>query len=327
MQLKVWKEHRLSALMLGTAQFGFRYGVANRTGQPGYHDVLAIVEAAIAGGVNCFDTAADYGASEEVLGRALRELGIGDSVIVVTKVRHLTGAELAQPDLARKAIEQSVAASRQRLQLECVPVVLFHQEPDAAYLDALADLKARGWLRHAGVSCGNQPGPAAKLAADERVEAMQLPGNLLDRRHATSGIFRQAAARGVGVFIRSVYLKGLLLMPEAGIPPELRGVVPVRRRIEQIAGQAGLTMAELAARYMLALPGVTCVLAGIETLEQMRANLAIFNRGPLDPATVAAVNAVPIDLAETLLTPFLWPSSKKEAADRLSAPASSAPAQ
>ncbi|MBI2437339.1 MAG: aldo/keto reductase, partial [Lentisphaerae bacterium] len=181
MQLKAWKEYRVSALMLGTAQFGFRYGVANRVGQPGYSDVLAIMTAALEGGVNCFDTAITYGDSELVLGRALRELGAADSALVVTKVRHLTSAELAQPDLARKAIEQSVAASRQRLQLECIPVVLFHQETDAAYLGVLEELKARGWLRHAGVSCGNQPGPAAKFAADETVSALQLPGNLLDR--------------------------------------------------------------------------------------------------------------------------------------------------
>ena len=151
--------------MLGTVQFGMPYGVANRTGQPTYRDVLAIVAAAVEGGINCFDTAAAYGTSEEVLGRALHELRIADRVVVVTKVRPLRGAELADGVLASRAIEQSVADSRRRLQLDCLPVVLFHREADAAYSEVLDRLQAQGWLRYAGVSCDNRPGPASTFVA------------------------------------------------------------------------------------------------------------------------------------------------------------------
>jgi len=97
--------------------------------------VLAIIAAAIEGGVNAFDTAAAYGTSEEVLGRAPHELGVTDRVVVVTKVRPLTPAEFADPGLAGLAIEQSVAESRRRL--DCLPVVLFHRETDAVHFDAL----------------------------------------------------------------------------------------------------------------------------------------------------------------------------------------------
>ena len=61
--------NKLSRLMLGTVQFGQPYGVANRTGQPTATEVREIVAAAIDGGVNCFDTAAAYGTSEQVLGQ------------------------------------------------------------------------------------------------------------------------------------------------------------------------------------------------------------------------------------------------------------------
>ena len=80
MLTSTWNNEQLSRLMLGTVQFGMPYGVANRTGQPSYPDVVAILAAAVEGGVNCFDTAAAYGTSEDVLGRALRELGIADRV-------------------------------------------------------------------------------------------------------------------------------------------------------------------------------------------------------------------------------------------------------
>ena len=302
-----WNNYELSRLMLGTVQFGMPYGVANRTGQPEYGDVLSIVAAAVEGGVNCFDTAAAYGTSEEVLGRALQELGVADRVLIVTKVRPLSPAELSDSALASRAIEQSVADSRRRLRLDCLPVVLFHREPDAIHRNVLDELQAKGWLRHIGVSCDNRPGPAAEFVAGPNMSALQLPGNVLDRRHQHSGIFPAAASRGVAVFLRSVYLQGLLVMPENDIPPELREVVPVRRKLELLASAAGMSLAELALRYMLSQDGITCILTGVETVAQVRDNLAIFHRGPLPADLLAAIDAVSRELPETVLTPSLWP--------------------
>jgi len=138
------------------------------------------------------------------------------------------------------------------------------------------------------------------------VSALQLPGNVLDQRHQRSGIFRAAAARGVAVFIRSVYLQGLLLMPEDDVPAALRGVVPVRHSLASIAAQGGMSLAELASRYMLSQDGVTSVLAGVETVAQVRENLAIFARGPLSGDMLDAIDSVIPELPESLLTPKLW---------------------
>ena len=309
MLTSTWNNYELSRLMLGTVQFGMPYGVANRTGQPDYRDVVGIVAAALEGGVNCFDTAAVYGTSEEVLGRALHELGMADRVMVVTKVRPLTAAELADPALASGAIEQSVAESRRRLGVDCLPVVLFHREADAGHLDVLDKLRERGWLKHAGVSCDNRPGPAAGFVAAGNAAALQIPGNVADQRHQRSGAFKNAAAAGVAVFIRSVYLQGLLVMPEQDIPAPLQKIIPVRRRLAAIAGAGGMNIAELAVRYMLAQEGVTCVLTGVETVAQMRENLAIFDRGPLPEEMVEAIAADIPDLPETIITPSLWPAA------------------
>lgn len=298
----------LSRLMLGTVQFGMPYGVANRVGQPAYEDVRAIMVAALDGGINGFDTAAAYGESEAVLGRVLQDLTVADRVVVVTKVKPLTAEELADPGLAERAIEQSVATSRQRLRIDCLPIVLFHREVDARYLDVLEKLTSRGWLRTAGVSCDNRPGPAMDFVTSGHAAALQLPANLLDRRHQRSGVFQAAAAAGVAVFIRSVYLQGLLTMPPPEIPPALRALAPVCERVAGIAGRAGITAAELAVRYMLSQPGVTSVLTGVETVRQIRDNLDYFSRGPLAADLVQAIDQAVPDLPENMLTPSMWPT-------------------
>ncbi|MBS0206865.1 MAG: aldo/keto reductase [Planctomycetes bacterium] len=307
-----WSDYQLSRLMLGTVQFGMPYGVANRTGQPSEREVLNIVATAVEGEVNCFDTAAVYGSSEAVLGRVLAELGVADRVTVATKVRPLNDAESADASLAAGAIEQSIADSRQRLQLDCLPVVLFHREADAVYLPILAELQARGWLRHFGVSCDNRPGPASKFLATGDVSALQIPGNVLDRRHQRSGVFQDAASRGVAVFVRSVFLQGLLLVPEADVSPALAGVIPARRKLAELAAEAGMGLAELALRYMLSYDEVTCVLTGVETVSQIRDNLAMFDRGALPADLLAAIASSARELPEFLVTPSQWPQRRTD---------------
>ena len=295
--------------MLGTVQFGQPYGVANRTGQPDQGLVSAIIAAALDGGVNCLDTAAAYGTSEEVVGRALRKLGVSQRMVVVTKIRPLQPAEYDDPGLAAQAIESCVAASRQRLGVECLPLVLFHREQDARHISVLHQLRNRGWLRYVGVSCGNTPGFLNDFAARDALGAVQIPANLLDHRHQASGACETAAAAGIAVFIRSVYLQGLLVMPEQEIPPALRQVIGVRRVLQNIAGQAGMSLKELALRFMFDQAGVTSVVVGVETEAQVRDNLAICARGPIPADVRQAVLEASTDVDELLITPAMWPAA------------------
>ena len=63
-----------SRLVLGTVQFGLDYGIANVSGKPSFERVKAILTTAFDNGVTTLDTAAAYGDSEVVLGKALKEL-------------------------------------------------------------------------------------------------------------------------------------------------------------------------------------------------------------------------------------------------------------
>ncbi len=294
-------------LMLGTVQFGMPYGVANRTGQPEYAEVVRIVATAVEGGVRWFDTAAAYGSSEEVLGRALSELKLRDVVTVVTKIAPMSAEDVADSVLARAVIERSVEQSRQRLGLERLPVVLFHREADAAHLEVLDELRGRGVVERVGVSCDNPPVGALGLVEDWRVAALQIPANLLDRRHLVSGLLPRAASRSVLVFVRSAFLQGLLVMPEEQVPGHLRGVLPARKCLESVAREAGMTVAELALRFLQSQPGVTSVLCGVETASQMRENLRIADQGPLPEDLLARLMSWSPELPEALVTPSAWP--------------------
>src|SRR4030066_1355820 len=82
----VWKGERISRFVLGTAQLGMDYGIANVCGQPSEKLACEIVKTALEYGVNCFDTAQAYGNSEVVLERALRYCGAEPDIKIVSKL-------------------------------------------------------------------------------------------------------------------------------------------------------------------------------------------------------------------------------------------------
>jgi aryl-alcohol dehydrogenase-like predicted oxidoreductase len=304
METRPFADFHLSRLMIGTVQFGMAYGIANKTGQPSYRDVRDMLALAHESGVNCLDTAALYGTSEEVVGRALAELGIAGKMIIVTKTTHL--ADDLTEEEADSVMEQSVLRSLKRLRLEALPLCLIHHEENFRYVQSLLKLKEKGLVRHVGSSVMT-PAITKGIVNSGLVEAVQAPTSVLDRRYVSAGIFRDAVQRGLGLFVRSIYLQGLILLGDDEVQPELAAVVPVLQRLRALAGQAGMSLAELAVRYVLSLEGVTSGVVGVETIEQLRNNIAIFQKGPLDAALMKAIIAAVPQLPDSILMPNKWP--------------------
>ena len=294
--------------MLGTVQFGQAYGIANKTGQPSYRAVCDILACAAEGGVNCLDTAAAYGTSEETLGGALAELGLAERMLIVTKIPRIPDASWSRAAI-EKHIEQSVRTSLTRLRLEALPACLFHDENDWRYADVLLKLKERGLIRHAGCSVMT-PAATRSIIASGQAEAIQLPVNIMDQRWRQAGILDSAARSRVPLFARSVYLQGLLLMPEADISAVLAAAIPVRRQLQALAARLCIPLAEMAVRYILGLEGITCALVGVDSVGQMRENLELFSKNHLPPDVAREISALVPILPDIILKPNLWPAKK-----------------
>ncbi len=250
------------------------------------------------------DTSPCYGTSEEVLGKALAELGIADKVMVVSKVCPMA-QKYSSSKVADKVVEKSITHSLKHLKLEVLPICLFHREENFCYIESLLKMKDRGLVCHTGVSTMT-PEVTSAIITSELVEAVQIPTNVLDHRFVYSGIYKEAKKRGIAVFVRSIYLQGLILMLEDEIPPELADVIPVRRNLQDVASEAGMGLAELSVRYVLGLNGFTCGVIGIDSVKQMRENLELFSKGPLGSDLIKIVDNVVPDLSDKILMPNKW---------------------
>ena len=276
-----------SKLMLGTVQFGMDYGVANTSGKPAFEVVKQILAEAFDGGVNALDTAPEYGDSEEVIGRALRELNLTGQINIVTKIPKIP--ENCDPE---KFIENSLKCSLQRLQTGVISAALIHVESDSIFLDILKSMKAKGLITSAGISLNT----LEHKNDGDNADCLQIPCNLFDRR------FDHCFARGNRhCFIRGAYLQGMLLMPEEKI--FIREIREKRQLLETL----GIPMAELALRYLFAKPGSKSILTGVESVEQLRENLRIAQMPPLPEDILNKIDEIALPpLPEICVSPYLW---------------------
>ena len=293
----------ISRLVLGTAQLGMAYGVANRAGRPPEDEAVALVGVAWEGGVRGFDTAMHYGEAEAVLGRALARLGAAQKAEVVSKLA---------PDLdpfSPGLLEQSVRQSLARLGLPALAGLLLHREELLGQWERLSplleDLRGRGLARRVGVSVYS-PGAALLALRCPGLDLLQVPSNALDRRFEAAGVFEAAQAAGVRVQVRSVFLQGLLLLPGDELPAHMHFAAPFVRAYQALCAEAGLTPARAALGYAwTAYPGAD-ILAGAESAAQVRANLAA--AAPLPPGLAGEFRQCFAQVPEQVLNPSLWPS-------------------
>jgi aryl-alcohol dehydrogenase-like predicted oxidoreductase len=290
-----------SKMMLGTVQFGLSYGVANTSGKPSYETVRDIVKTAYENGVNCLDTSPNYGDSEELLGRVITELGLRDKMLVISKIENI-GAENFSNSETEKIIVESVENSLKRLKIIRLAACLMHIEQDIRYVGILQKLEQKGLIGGAGISL--ETDKYCKDVISEGIKFVQLPYNIFDKRF--DSFLPEARKNGFKVFTRSAYLQGLLVMPEQNISPDLHVIIPVRRKLEKLAADAGMNMPELCMRFVLSNPAVTSVLTGVDNVKQLKQNIQLLDKGPLPDNLYQEVKAAVPLLPENIIRPALW---------------------
>ncbi len=291
--------------MLGTVQLGLDYGISNKKGKVQYQDASDLVELALNEGVNAFDTAPIYGDSEEVLGKIFSDLKIKKlDIFLSDKILPLPDGVSSRK--AEKFIEESITNSLDKLGVDYLDVCLFHREKDAPYLDELEAMVDKGLIGKSGVSVYSPNVVSDILKKRESASAFQIPASLFDQRFKKAGIFEQAEEKGSPLFVRSVFLQGLIFMEPDSLPDDLIGTRPILEKLRALCDEENLGLAELAIRYSLALQSVNSLVIGAESTRQLKQNLDTFSKGPLDKSLCKEIEGIVGSLPESVLLPFNW---------------------
>ena len=294
----------VSEICLGTMTFGEKNeGMWGQIAGVDQEGANAIVERALAGGVNFFDTANVYsfGESERLLGQSLLDLDVPrDEVVIATKVHGPMGDKPNQRGSSRGHIMDAIEQSLENLQLDYVDLYQLHGTDTVTPIDetlrALDDLVSSGLVRYVGVSNWQAWRIAKALGVSERkdiarFETVQayysIAGRDLERE-----IVPLMAEEKLGLMVWSPLAGGLLSGKYGpGAPNEAEGrrksfdfppvntdkAWPIVAAMREIASKHGSDVATVALAYILAKPFVMSVIIGASRMDQLEQNLAAVN--------------------------------------------------
>lgn len=266
----------MKRLVLGTAQLGMPYGIANLAGQPQQNEARNIVSSAWEGGVEYFDTASSYGQSENILGNIFKHLNIHDTAKVITKLPgDLSGAN-------GQILYRHILNSINVLGVNTIYTLMFHKEEHLALLgnddicDALLLAVDNKQVLKMGVSVYSID--AAKEALQHPlVSVIQIPASLFDRRFEAAGIFDSAKKLQKEIHVRSVLLQGVLCMTPKDLPEYLSAMAPYLESFVSLCKDFQLPQGPAALAWAVKRYKDAFVLFGAETQKQVMANLDFFN--------------------------------------------------
>jgi len=266
-----------------------------------------LVERARELGINFFDTANMYskGESERILGDALE--GHREESVIATKVFfQMRECDRNSGGLSRKTIDQELSASLDRLGMDAVDLYQIHRwdydTPIEETLRALTDAVRRGRVRHIGASSmwARQLAEALRVSDRlglERFATMQNHYNLAYREEERE-MLPLCEREGLGVIPWSPMARGYLTRPHEEYMSTKRaetddyaqehpyadnGGEEINERVEQLAADRGVKMAQIALSWLLHKEWVDAPIVGASKIEHLE----------------DAVEALEIDLSES----------------------------
>jgi aryl-alcohol dehydrogenase-like predicted oxidoreductase len=286
---------KVSPLCLGAMMFG-------AWGNPDHDDSIRIIHRALDAGINFIDTADVYsrGESEEIVGKALAG-GKRDNVVLATKVHGTMGDDPNEFGNTRRWITREVENSLKRLQTDWIDLYQIHRPEEDTDIDetlgALTDLVRAGKVRYIGSSTF----PASQIVeaqwvaerrGRERFVCEQPPYSILVRG-VENDVLPTCRRHGMGVipwsplaggWLTGRYRKGQAL-PETHraqrIPVRYDMSLPGNQlklaaadALAAVAGEAGMSLIEMALGFVLTHPAVTAAIIGPRTMEQLESQLA-----------------------------------------------------
>ena len=290
----------VSEICLGTMTYGGK-GFWIAIGQMPQDAVNTHVKMAWDAGVNFFDTANvySYGESERLFGQAIKDTGIPrHELVIATKVRARMANGPNNVGLSRKHILHEVDQSLERLGTDYIDLYLIHGEdpltPPEETLSALNDVVRAGKVRYIGASNHSAWQLMKALAISDkqgwsRFECLQAYYSMVGR-DVEREVIPCVLDQDVGIMVWSPLAGGFLTgkyRRETSGPDDARRTnfdfPPINKELaydlvetmDEIARAHDASVAQIAQKWVLDRPGVTCINIGATKDEQLKQNLAI----------------------------------------------------
>ena len=253
-------------LALGTAQFGSSYGIVNQFGMVNFQNVKEIIELAREKKIDLIDTAIAYGDSEKAIGK--------NNIFDFNVVTKLPPVPENTQDV-KSWVENKVNLSLSNLGLRNLYGLLIHNSESLTgnsgkeLINSLNVIKSKGLVKKIGISIYD-PYELDFLMHLMKIDIVQVPFSIIDQRIETSGWLDKLYQAKVEVYARSVFLQGLLLLPQNNLPSKFNRWNYFWKKWHEWLNDNKLTALEATIKYALSIPKIKRVIVGVETKKQLK---------------------------------------------------------
>ena len=294
------------------------YGMWGMGGWSGSDDEesLGSLHRAVELGCNFFDTAWGYGRghSEQLLGQLVRAHP-DKRIYVATKIPPKNGQWPARPEYSLDEtfppdhIREYVESSLRNLGLGSMDLIQFHVWDDSWAEDkrwqkAMDDLKREGLVRTVGISLNRwEPENAIRALRTGLIDAVQVIYNIFDQAPEDE-LFPVCRELNIGVIARVPFDEGTLTgtltldsqWPEGDWRNGYFGSENLKASVERAKAlrpviPAGMTMPEMALRFILSNPDVSTIIPGMRKLKNVEMNITASDAGGLEPGLIQRLRA------------------------------------
>ena len=191
-----------------------------------------------------------------------------------------------------------------------IPIYLLHRASDInAYgglvIESLLRLKQEGLIEVLGVSVYT-PEEVVKALEVEAIIAIQVPINIFDHRLIKEGLLNQLKNRNFIVFARSIFLQGLFFLDRRNLPSALALTEKPLERLQELSNEHKIAISQLALTFVRDLSGITSLVIGAETPNQVLENVKLMRSPPLSTEIRKEIMSTFSDMPLELINPGLW---------------------
>ncbi len=263
-------------ICLGSVQFGMDYGITNYSGKVKESEIKKILDRSYNCGIQLIDTAQAYGTSEKVLGKCINPK---HQFLIISKLKKQKNS-FSKNDISKW--ENNFQLTLNNLKTSKINGFLLHNSNDllkegSHFLKTwLKSLKQRKLVKEIGLSIYNSKD--LNNIDLSNIDLVQLPLSIYDQRLLKDGTIHKLKNIGCKVFIRSVFLQGLILKSHKDWPSWVnQNNVKAQNRLERFAKEQNASLLKLALAFAKKQDEVDAVVIGITSRKELEEIISVWN--------------------------------------------------
>lgn len=285
----------MDKLILGTVQFGLNYGITNKDGKVNNEDIEKIFKFCNMNNIIYFDTAQDYGISEDILSKYKK---IYKNIKIITKAK-FKNKNISPDEIIKSSINK----------FNKIDFFLLHSFDD--YNDDIINnlLKYKNKIDKIGVSIYNVS-EAKILLQNKNINIIQIPYNYIDNQWEDPEFIELLNNRkDIEIHARSIFLQGLLLNYPNIIPKNIqkKDIDNLNIIINDICNKVKLSKIELCFGFINSCKWINKYLIGIDNYDHLLLNYDIINKNiQLTDEDIIYIKEKTKNIENILINPSKW---------------------